>query len=226
MERSPKILIVEDDEIIERELSTILKSNHYEVYLTEEYTDIPQFILESEIDLVLLDINLKGTETNGFLICSEIRLQSEVPIIFITSREAIDDEIQGMMLGGDDYIKKPYHISLLLLKIKALLKRSSPNEHQSELRYKGIGLSLAKSAITYQDNTIELTKNELQVLHYLFLHKETIVSRSELIDYLWTNQLYIDDNSLSLTVTRLRKKLQEAGVDGLIQTKYRQGYMI
>lgn len=226
MERKPKILIVEDDKIIERELSIILKSNQYDVYAAKDFSKVPQQILTSSIDLVLLDVNLKGTGTNGFLICSEIRMQSEIPIIFVTSRGTIDDEIQGMVLGGDDYITKPYHVSLLLLKIKALLKRSSLNENRSEFFYKEVTLSLAKSTVTYHSQTIELTKNELQVLHYLFLHKETIVRRSDLIDYLWNNQLYIDDNSLSLIVTRLRKKLQEIGVHDLIQTKYRQGYMI
>ncbi|MBO1305679.1 response regulator transcription factor [Enterococcus sp. 669A] len=221
-----KILIVEDDPVIERELALILRNNQYDVEVVEEYAKIPLQINEAAIDLVLLDVNLKEQTTSGFTICSEIRAESDVPIIFVTSRSAVEDEIQGMMLGGDDYITKPYNISLLLLKIKALLKRAGSNDTSSELVYKGVTMSLAKSTATFAQQTVELTKNELQILHFLFLHKETIVSRGDLIDYLWNNQLYIDDNALSLHVTRLRKKLLQIGLSNFIQTKYRQGYLI
>lgn len=226
MEKKARLLIVEDDPVIERELALILRNNHYEVVLVEEYLHVSEQVLAAEIDLVLLDVNLNVPGMDGFRLCSEIRGCSEVPIIFVTSRSAVEDEIQGLMLGGDDYITKPYNISLLLLKIKALLKRTGFSEARSELMYKGVTLSLAKSSVTFGGETVELTKNELQILHYLFLHKEGIVSRNELIDYLWNNQLYIDDNALSLHVTRLRRKIGQLGLEEFIQTKYRQGYLI
>jgi len=164
---------------------------------------------------------------SGYEICSKIRSKSKVPIIFVTSRNNSMDELKGIMLGGDDYIEKPYNVPILLARIQSLLNRIYANENkESVLEYKGIELNLLKSTVRFEGKELELTKNEVKTLHYFFSNKDKIIARADIIDFLWDNGVYADDNSLSVIVTRLRDKLKYIGIDDLIETRRGQGYKI
>ena len=220
-----KIIIVEDDREIQEELTILLQNSGYEVKAISEFENVYSKILEEEPHLVLLDVNLPGK--NGFEICSKLRAKSKVPVIFVTSRNNSMDELNGIMLGGDDYIEKPYNVPILLARIQSLLNRIYPkDEEESKLEYKGIVLDILKSTISYNEKTIELTKTEIKTIHYLFSNKEKIIPRADIIDFLWNNGVYADDNSLSVIVTRLREKVKELGVENLIKTKRGQGYRL
>ena len=200
-----KIMIVEDDIEIREELKILLQNNGYEVKVTTNFENVEKQILEEQCHLILLDINLPNK--NGYEICSKIRTKSKLPIIFVTSRNSSMDELNGIMLGGDDYIEKPYNVPVLLARIQNLLNRVYPKEQKSsKLEYKGITLDILKSQIKYNDKEIELTKTEIKTLYYLLKNTDRIIARTEIIDYLWDNEVYADDNSLSVVITRLREK--------------------
>lgn len=220
-----KIMIVEDDIEIREELKILLQNNGYEVKVTTNFENVEKQILEEQCHLILLDINLPNK--NGYEICSKIRTKSKLPIIFVTSRNSSMDELNGIMLGGDDYIEKPYNAPVLLARIQNLLNRVYPKEQKSsKLEYKGITLDILKSQIKYNDKEIELTKTEIKTLYYLLKNTDRIIARTEIIDYLWDNEVYADDNSLSVVITRLREKLKKIGVEHLIETKRGQGYKL
>ena len=220
-----KMLIVEDEIKIREELAILLKNARYQINQINNFENVEQQILENEYDLILLDVNLPNR--NGYEICSKIRTKSKIPIIFVTSRNNSMDELNGIILGGDDYIEKPYNVPILLARIQNLLKRTyDREENESRLEYKGIELDILKSQICFQDKEIELTKTEIKTLYYLFKHSDKIVPRADIIDYLWDNEVYADDNSLSVIITRLREKLKEIGVENLIETKRGQGYKL
>ena len=220
-----KIMIVEDDIEIREELKILLQNNGYEVKVTTNFENVEKQILEEQCHLILLDINLPNK--NGYEICSKIRTKSKLPIIFVTSRNSSMDELNGIMLGGDDYIEKPYNVPVLLARIQNLLNRVYPKEQKSsKLEYKGITLDILKSQIKYNDKEIELTKTEIKTLYYLLKNTDRIIARTEIIDYLWDNGVYADDNSLSVVITRLREKLKKIGVEHLIETKRGQGYKL
>lgn len=220
-----KIMIVEDDIEIREELKILLQNNGYEVKVTTNFENVEKQILEEQCHLILLDINLPNK--NGYEICSKIRTKSKLPIIFVTSRNSLMDELNGIMLGGDDYIEKPYNVPVLLARIQNLLNRVYPKEQKSsKLEYKGITLDILKSQIKYNDKEIELTKTEIKTLYYLLKNTDRIIARTEIIDYLWDNEVYADDNSLSVVITRLREKLKKIGVEHLIETKRGQGYKL
>lgn len=218
-----KIMIIEDDEAIQKELCTLLQNQGYACVSWDLHEPIRSFIEREEPHILLLDINLPGMD--GFTLCSQIRLFSSLPIMFVTSRSSDVDELCSMQMGGDDFITKPYHTGILLARIAALLKRSYVWK-ETTLTHCGVELDTAMSRICYQDAFRELTKNEVKIMHYLFQHKGEIVPREDLIDYLWDNKLFIDDNALSVNVTRIRNKLRELGIEDFIQTKHRQGYLI
>ena len=220
-----KIIIVEDDKEIREELTILLQNSGYEVKAIAEFENVAEKILENQPHLVLLDINLPNK--SGYEICSKIRSKSKVPIIFVTSRNNSMDELKGIMLGGDDYIEKPYNVPILLARIQSLLNRIYASENkESILEYKGIELNLLKSTVRFEGKELELTKNEVKTLHYFFSNKDKIIARADIIDFLWDNGVYADDNSLSVIVTRLRDKLREIGIDDLIETRRGQGYKI
>ena len=219
-----KIIIVEDDKEIREELKILLENSGYEVQIISDFEHIIEKIIEEQVHLILLDINLPNKD--GFEICSKIRAKSKVPIIFVTSRNNSMDELKGIMLGGDDYIEKPYNVPILLARIKNLLNRTYSEEMENKIEYKGIILDILKSKITYNKKEIELTKTEIKTLHYLFKNKDKIIPRADIIDFLWDNEVYADDNSLSVIITRLREKLKEIGIENLIETKRGQGYKI
>lgn len=187
------ILIIEDDEAICRELQMLLQKQGYEAICWNMQEDIRELVKTHDPHIILLDINLP--QMDGFTVCSQLRSFSKVPIIFVTSRNTDMDELCSMQMGGDDFITKPYNTSILLARIAALLKRSYEWKDQN-LTHHGVLLDVAMSRVEFQNNTRELTKNEVKILHYMFQHKGEIIPREDLIDYLWDNKLFIDDNAL------------------------------
>ena len=220
-----KIIIVEDDKEIREELKILLENSGHQVKLVTDFENVPQKIIDEQAHLVLLDINLPNK--SGYEICSKIRTKSNIPIIFVTSRNNSMDELKGIMLGGDDYIEKPYNVPILLARIQNLLNRTYQKENkESKIGYKGLVLDILKSTIKYQEKEIELTKTEIKTLYYLLQHKDIIVPRADIINYLWDNEVYADDNSLSVIITRIREKIKELGIDNFIETKRGQGYKL
>ena len=220
-----KIIIVEDDKEIREELKILLENSGHQVKLVTEFENVAQKIIDEQAHLVLLDINLPNK--SGYEICSKIRTKSNIPIIFVTSRNNSMDELKGIMLGGDDYIEKPYNVPILLARIQNLLNRTYQKENkESKIEYKGVVPDILKSTIKYQEKEIELTKTEIKTLYYLLQHKDIIVPRADIINYLLDNEVYADDNSLSVIITRIREKIKELGIDNFIETKRGQGYKL
>ena len=219
------ILIIEDDPLFRREVKDFLENSLYHVTALTEFDRIVPKALSLRPDLILLDWNLPGQ--SGFELCAEIRACSDVPIIFVTGREDSMDEAAALLKGGDDYITKPFNPSVLLAHISAVLKRTRKEAQDSAvLIHLGLELDLAKAQVRYQGRRAELTRNELKILHCLFRHPGEIVPRTELIEYLWDASVFIDDNSLSIHVTRIRGKLKELGLPDFIHTKRGMGYFI
>ena len=220
-----KILIVEDDEKLRNELQIFLNKNGYEALVLEKFDNALQDILNQNADLILLDINLPFTD--GEYICKEIRKVSQVPIIMVTSRDNEIDELLSLNYGADQYITKPYNIQILLAKINGLLKRSqNTDSNTTKIDCKDFILDVSKSMIEKEGKQLELTKNELKILHYLVQKRGQIVAREEIMDYLWDNQSFIDDNTLTVNMTRLKNRLEEIGLHDMIQTKRGQGYIL
>ena len=220
-----KIIIVEDDKIIIEELQSFLGRYGYEVVVPRELENIVEFILKENSDLVLLDINLPIYD--GYYICREIRKKSEVPIIIVTSRDSDMDELMSMNLGADDFVTKPYNTQILLARIAALLKRSNNKTTSNNiLNYKNLQLNLSNAKITCNNKEAELTKNEVKILSYLMNHQGQIVSRDLLMEYLWSTDYFVDDSTLTVNITRLRKKLEEIGIENVIETRRGLGYIM
>ena len=220
-----KILIVEDDQKLRNELKIYLEKNGYEALTIEKFDNSIQDILDKKADLILLDINLPYLD--GEYICKEIRKTSNVPIIMVTSRDSELDELISLNNGADQYVTKPYNLQILLAKIAGLLKRTeNTGINQNKIDCKEFILNISKSIIEKEEKQIELTKNELKILHFLVLRKGQIVSRDEIINYLWDSESFIDDNTLTVNMTRLRTKLEEIGLKDIIETKRGQGYIL
>lgn len=220
-----KIIIVEDDKIIREELQTFLSKYGYEVVAPSEFENIVEFILNENANLVLLDINLPLFD--GYYICREVRKKSEVPIIVVTSRDSDMDELMSINLGADDFVTKPYNTQILLARIGALLKRSGSSTVSTNiLTYKDFQLNLSNATVLYNGKEIDLTKNEVKILSYLINHKGEIVSRELLMEYLWTSEFFVDDSTLTVNITRLRKKLDEIGIENVIETRRGLGYIM
>ena len=197
-----------------------------DVTALHDFANAASAALAASPDLILLDIKLPGA--SGFDICTEVRAVSDVPILFLTSQTSAADELNGMLKGGDDYITKPFHPPILLARIAAVLKRTKKAgaRELNKLEYKGVVLDIARGSIGYQGSHCELTKNEFKILHYLFQNTGRIIPRIELIEYLWDNQVFIDDNALSVNMTRLRGKLEHLGVQNFVETKRGMGYRL
>ncbi|WP_343822517.1 response regulator transcription factor [Clostridium subterminale] len=219
------IMIIEDNQQLQNEIGILLTRNGYSVMKVNEFDNIPKLVKESSPHLILLDINLPYDD--GFKICTEIRSFSNIPIIFVTSRDTNIDELMSITLGGDDFITKPYNAQILLARINSLLKRVYPSEKANDfIEYNGVRLNVLSSNIEYGDKEIELTKNELKILHYLLINKGKIVSRVDIMEYLWDSAMFINDNTLTVNITRLRNKFEEIGISDFIKTKRGQGYII
>lgn len=219
-----KILIIEDDFTIQTQLKTLLTGNGYEVAAVTDFSRTICQLKAFAPHLVILDIKLPGHD--GFEICSEIRSFSEIPIIFVTSSNTDMDELNSILLGGDAFLTKPYHPAILLAKIGALLKKAHHFAQPEILTWKEAALHLESSLIEYKGQKAELTKNEVKILYYLFKNAGKICSRTDIVDFLWDNQLYVDDNALSVNITRIRDKLAAIGLTDFIKTKHRQGYTL
>ena len=219
-----RIMIIEDDPLIRSELRNMLCGNGYDAVAVSDFSMTIKEVKKENPQLILLDIKLPGE--NGFSLCSQIRTFSNVPIVFVTSCNTDMDELNSIMLGGDAYITKPYNTAILLAKIASLLKRAYPMGHQEVMAYQGTFLHLETSKLEFNGQQIELTKNELKIMYYLYKNAGKICLRNHLIDFLWDNQLYVDDNALSVNVNRIRDKLASIGLNDLIKTKHRQGYLV
>ncbi|HBE85181.1 MAG TPA: DNA-binding response regulator [Lachnoclostridium sp.] len=219
-----KLFIIEDDIVLRTELVSLLESYNYSCETSDNFKNIISEATDSDADLILLDINLPYYD--GYHVCREIRKVSDVPIMVVTSRNNDMDELMSMNLGADDFITKPYNIQILLARIGAILKRTNQKNYSSEVEYKGLTLSMAKSTVYYENKEVELTKNELRILSALMQNANSIISRDDLMDELWQSDEFVDDNTLTVNVNRLRKKLEEIGAADFIKTKRGQGYMI
>lgn len=219
-----RILIIEDEELIRDELATLLSNANYLVECIIDFSNPVEQIKSIQPDLILLDVNLPGLD--GYRLCSSIRSFTQTPIVFITGRNTAMDELQALTLGGDDYIAKPYNVPVMLARINLLIKKGTPDGEKSFIEYKGVHLHPIAGILVVNGLEVELTKTELKIMHYLFIRAGEIVSRLELVEYLWDNEIHIDDNTLSVNMTRIRDKLRKLGVDDLIQTKRGMGYKI
>ena len=220
-----KILIVEDDKKLRKELETFLTKHGFIAKGLEKFDNTIQDILNENADLILLDINLPYTD--GEFVCKEVRKTSDVPIIMVTSRDNEIDELMSLNYGADQYVTKPYNIQILLAKINGLLKRNKKSDKEmQEIDCDGFKLNIAERVIKKDDRKIELTKNEYTILYYVCINRGRIVSRDEIMDYLWESEEFIDDNTLSVNVKRLRGKLEELGLVDRIETRRGQGYIL
>ncbi|MCS4447574.1 response regulator transcription factor [Clostridium botulinum] len=219
------MLIIEDDEVIREELQNFLRKYGYEVNAPVEFNNIIQYVEKENASLILLDINLP--EFDGYYICREIRKTSDVPIIIVTSRDSEVDELISMNLGADDFVTKPYNTEILLARITNILKRTYGNlKTNNILNYKDFNLNLSNATLLYKDKSLELTKNEVKILSYLINNRGNIVKRDSLMEYLWKSDYFVDDSTLTVNINRLRKKLQEIGIENPIETRRGLGYIM
>ena len=218
-----KILLVEDDPVIRQQVGKMLSEWGFEVVMVEDFMEVLTLFVQSEPHLVLMDIGLPLF--NGYHWCQEIRKVSKVPIMFLSSRDQAMDIVMAINMGGDDFVTKPFDQNVLLAKIQGLLRRSYEfGKDQSLLEYMGVILNLKAMDLVYQGEVVSLTKNEFQILQVLFERSGNIVSREDLMKELWNSDFFIDDNTLSVNVARLRKKLEAVGLNDFIETKKGVGY--
>lgn len=219
-----KILIVEDDEKLRRELQIFLVRNGYDAVEIEQFDDTLRDILQAGADLILLDINLPNAD--GEYLLKELRKESDVPVIMITSRDNEMDELLSMHYGADHYVTKPFNTQILLAKIMAILKRTSNAMSQEKINCGQFVLDVSKSRIEKDEKWVELTGNELKIVKCLVKNKGNIVSRDDIMNDLWDSDSFIDDNTLTVNMTRIRKKLEELDLQDVIATKRGQGYIL
>lgn len=216
------ILIIEDDKKIREELSKLLNSYGYHTILVNDFSNILDYI-NSSISLVLLDINLPYE--NGFTLCKKIKNKMNVPIIFVTSRNTDEDELLSIKVGGMDFITKPYNKSILLEKIRRAINNTDPFSFKEIVKNDYI-LDLHLSLLKYQGKEIELTRNEFRILYYFFREENRVISKEELLEYLWNDKYYLDENILLVNINRLRKKASEIGINNLLTTIRGEGYKL
>jgi len=217
------ILIVEDDEKLRTELGIFLGNNGYSIKYMDKFDNTISEILNSKCDLILLDINLPGCD--GQYICKEIRKTSDIPIIIITSRDTELDELISINYGADDFVAKPFNLQILLARIASILKRVNKTGNE-KINCNEFILNTSKSTIEKENKEVELTKNEFKILYYLVSKRNKIVSRDEIMTYLWEGEMFVDDNTLTVNINRLRKKLQDIDLKDIIETKRGQGYIL
>lgn len=219
-----KIILVEDNQKIQKELCEFLGRYDYETKALNNFENIVEDILKEGADLVLLDINLPVYD--GYYICRAVREKSDVPIIVVTSRDSEMDELMSMNLGADDFISKPYNTQILVARISSLLKRTKHVKEDWQITHKGLLINLSNSTACRGEEQIELSKNEVKILSVLMKHKGEIVSRDNLMEELWQSNEFVDDNTLTVNINRLRKKLDSIGLADYIVTKRGQGYLV
>ena len=221
-----KIMIVEDDESISSELKELLQNSGYEAVVLQDFNNSLNEILRVAPDLLLLDINIPYM--NGELLLQSLRKSSNTPVIMVTSKNSETDEALSISYGADDYITKPYNPNILLLRIGAVLKRIKTNygANSNKLSYRDLLFDVQKGIIKKDSIEIVLTKNEMIIFSYLLSHKNKIVTRDELMTDLWNNDEFINDNALTVNISRLRNKLKEIGYEDAIDTRKGQGYIL
>ena len=217
-----KIMIIEDDTIISKELYELLVNAGYEALILKDFSNAKEEILKSNIDLILLDINIPYQ--NGEQLLKEIRKESNIPVIMVTSRASETDEILSISYGADDYITKPYSPTILLLRIQNIFKRL--DNSTEVLKYKDLEVSPSRCTLSGSNKELELTKNEMLIFQHLLNNQNRIVSRDELMTILWNNEEYINDNALTVNISRLRSKLEDFGYPNAIETRKGQGYIL
>lgn len=218
------IFIVEDDVKIRNELTRLLQKYGYECFSSDDFAHMPDVVLAKNPQLVLLDINLPVYD--GYYICRGMRRQSQIPIIIVTSRDSEVDELMSMNLGADDFVTKPYNTQILLARIASVLKRAYPSEPMDTLSHRGLELDLSRSTAHFQGKEVELTKNELRILRLLIRNKGRIIARDEIMNDLWQSEAFVDDNTLTVNINRLRRKLESIGIEEYLITKRGQGYLV
>lgn len=221
------IFIIEDDKALSREVSLALNKWGYSVESIKDFENITNEVLESNPKLILMDVNLPCYD--GFYWCSQIRKFLKVPIIFISSRDNDMDIIMSINMGGDDYITKPFSPQVLVAKVQAILRRtySYNSDLKSEIiKFKDVTLNLVEGKVYYKDKSDELTKNELKIMKILMENQEKIVDRETIIEELWDSEEFISENTLTVNVNRLRKKIENIGLKDFIVTKKGQGYIV
>lgn len=221
-----RILVIEDEVIVRKEIKILLENAMYEVIVPDRFDDVVSQVEREKPDLILLDVNLPGC--SGFDICTQIREKTSAPVIFLTSRVDAMDELTGILKGGDDYITKPYQAPILLARIAAVLKRTmgSLGKETTLFTRKDVQLDIAGCVLSYMGHDVELTRNEMKTLYRLFLQPGEYVSRMDLVEYLWEQKVFVDDNTLSVYMTRIREKLRAIGVEDFIETKRGMGYRV
>ena len=221
-----KIFIIEDEEKIRNELSTFLNKYGYITSVATNFENVVRDAINEDPHIILLDINLPYYD--GYYVCREIRKQSDVPIIVVTSRQSEIDELMSMNLGADDFVTKPYNTQILLARIASIMKRTySGIEGETEIfNCRGLKYNMSTSEVSFKDEVEELTKNESKILNILIRNKGKIVSRDNIIKALWQSNEFIDDNTLTVNVNRLRRKIEGIGAEGYLQTKRGQGYIL
>ena len=221
-----KIMIIEDDKLICNELSKLLENNDYETIVLKDFKNALNEILKASPDLILLDINIPFI--NGKALLQNLRKKSNIPVIMVTSINSETDEALSISYGADDYITKPYNPNILLLRIGAVLKRikSNYNKNANELIFRELKFDYQKGIIKKDDTEIELTKNEMIIFYYLLNHQNKIVTREELMTTLWDNKEYVNENALTVNISRLRNKLKEIGYEDVIVTRKGIGYIL
>lgn len=220
-----KILIVEDDEVIAKTIQKQLESWNFQSKCATDFTNVLGEFIDFDPQLVLLDISLPFL--NGFHWCTEIRKVSKVPIIFLSSMSDNMNIIMAMNMGADDFIPKPFDMTVLIAKVQAMLRRTYEFTGQTNLlEHKGVILNTNDTTVTYQNQKLELSKNDYKILQLLMEQKGNVVSREDIMTRLWESDSYVDDNTLTVNVTRLRKKLESIGVTDFIITKKGIGYLV
>ena len=217
-----RIFIVEDDKSIREELDELLRNSGYETGYLTDFSNSKADILAAGPDLILMDINIPNL--NGEQLLKEIRKETDIPVIMVTSRTSETDEVLSMSYGADDYITKPYNPTILLLRISAVLKRSSGTA--SVQSYNGLQVNDAKGSLTDGSREMTLTKNEMIIFRFMLDRKGSIVTRDELMTALWDNDEFVNDNALTVNISRLRSKLSELGCEDAIETRKKQGYIL
>lgn len=218
------ILTVEDDAAIRRELGALLEKYGYNVVHTEDFLDAAGFALDTAPHLILLDLNLPGND--GLDVCRAIRKKSDVPIIVVTSRDSELDELMSLNLGADNFVSKPYSTGILLARISALLTRAYGTDTTRRPSYGGLALDMGRSTAHYGGASAELTKNEARILQILIERRGEIVPRDEIMNALWQTDSFVDDNTLTVNVNRLRKKLSDLGAGDALKTRRGLGYSL
>lgn len=221
-----KIMIVEDEEKIRCIIQSALEKWGFEVCYAQDFSRVFEEFVEQKPHFVIMDINLPVFD--GFYWCSKIRAIAKVPILFLSSRSTNMDIVMAVQMGGDDYVTKPFSMEVLIAKINALLRRTYSYVEPSleAINYKDVILSLRDNTMYYNNQRIDLTKNEFKILYVLMKNHETIITREKLMQELWEDESFIDDNTLTVNINRLRKKLKEAGLEDFITTVKNQGYII